>query len=189
MKKNAKNMTILTVVLMLLVTVLYFVKFFTGNMEATETDTAETLVDIAKEDIIKFSYDYEGETYTFEKVDDTWYYAEDHSLNITQYKISNMLSNVAPLKSLMLIDDATDMTHYGFTEDARFLEFETADAQYRYELGGENYVVEAAYIRKPDDSLVYVVEASVVTTFDKTLEDLADETEKTAEDASETTTE
>uniref|UniRef100_UPI00405618B1 DUF4340 domain-containing protein n=1 Tax=Acetatifactor sp. TaxID=1872090 RepID=UPI00405618B1 len=184
MTKQAKNMTILTVVLLLLVTVLYFVKFFTGNMEATETDSAETLVDIVKEDIIRFSYDYEGETYMFEKVDDIWYYAEDYSLNITQYKINNMLSNVAPLKSLMLIDDATDMTHYGFMEEARFLTFETADAQYRYELGGENYVVEAAYIRVPDDSLVYVVEDAVVTTFNKTLEDLVEETspaETTAE--------
>lgn len=173
-------MTILTVVLVVLVSVFYFVKFFTGNMEATETDTAETLVDIAKEDIVKFSYDYEGETYTFEKVDDTWYYAEDHSLNITQYKISNMLSNIAPLESLMLIDDATDMTHYGFTADARFLEFETADAQYRYELGGENYVVKAAYIREPEGSLVYVVDETVVTTFNKTLKDLVDETEEAA---------
>ncbi len=184
MNKQTKTITIMTLVFLVLVSILYFMKFFAGNMEATETESAEILVDIQKEAIVKLGYDYEGVTYAFEKVDDTWYYAEDHTLQIIQSEMDTMLAGIAPLKSLMLIDDATDMTQYGLSVENRMLTFETADAQYSFELGGQNYVVKASYIRRPQDALVYVVDSAVVSAFDKPLEELVEEAEA-AEEAAE----
>lgn len=183
MSPEAKAMTILTLVLVVLVSVLSLVKVYSGGVDDIGTEDAEVLVDVATEDIIKFSYDYEGVTYTFEKVDDTWYYAEDHSLNITQYQISNMLSGVAPLEFIMQIDGVEEAAQYGLSESGRMLQYETADAQYTFELGGENQVVDSAYIRRPSDSTVYVVDSSVVTMFNKALEELVDEAENTEETA------
>ena len=49
------------------------------------------------DDITSFRYVYEGETYAFEKEDDTWYYADDHSLNLNQDRIKAMILKVAPM--------------------------------------------------------------------------------------------
>ena len=47
-------------------------------------------VSIDKDTVISFSYQVEGNTLTFEKQDDTWYYQPDHSINIDQDAISTM---------------------------------------------------------------------------------------------------
>lgn len=65
------------------------------------------------DDITSFSYVYEGETYAFEKKDETWYYTDDHSLNLNQERIKAMILKVAPLKADQVIENVTDMSQYG----------------------------------------------------------------------------
>lgn len=180
MNKKSKRFIILVFVLLLLVGAFFGLQKYNEMQNEVVKETEITIVDIAKDDIIKFSYDYNGETYSFEKQDDTWYYAEDHSLEITQYQISSMLSKLAPLTAKVAIEAVTDMGQYGLSEDVRTIHYETESASYIFEVGDYNSVSGVYYIRKPSDTVVYAVPSSTVTIFDKALEDLVTETEATA---------
>lgn len=174
MEKQFKRLLILLLVLAALAAVVLGLRHYnnTAGSGTEEEETGEVVADVSKDDVIKLSYDYEGVTYTFEKIDDTWYYADDHSVNITQYKITNMISRVAPLTAEQVIEDVTNMAQYGLADDVRTISFETEAASYIFEAGDYNSVTDVYYIRKPSENTVYAVSSSVVNIFDKTLEDV-----------------
>ena len=159
-----------------------------ADTSATE-DTDETVLDVDYDDITNFSYVYEGETYSFEKEEDTWYYTGDHSLNLNQNRIKAMLLKVAPLKVNQVIENVTDMSQYGLADPERTIQYETADRSVIINVGNLNSMTSQYYITFPSEMKVYVVATNVVTGFNYTLEDLVEETTEETEstEATETT--
>ncbi len=180
MKKSIRFLCLIVVFLVLLAACIGLQKY-NESRENIVTETGITVVDVEKEDIIRISYDYEGETYSFEKEDGTWYYAPDHSLELTQMFISSMAGIVAPLTAEQSIEDVRDMTQYGLAEDVRTIRFETEAASYIFEVGSYNAVSDVYYVRKPSDTTVYVIPSLTINAFNKSLEDVVVETEETTE--------
>lgn len=147
---------------------------------ADETEsTTITIVDGDSDDVTGLSYVYDGETYTFEKEDDTWYYADDHSINITQATITTMISRVMPLEAEQVITDVTDYDQYGLAEPERTITITTADASYTYYIGDANEIMDGNYYLQVDGSEdVLLVDYYIVTSFNKTLDDLIEEEEE-----------
>lgn len=143
---------------------------------STTEDTQETVLDVNSDDITSFRYVYEGETYAFEKEDDTWYYAYDHSLNLNQNRIKAMILKVAPLKADQVIENVTDMSQYGLADSERTIQYETADRSVIINVGNLNSMTSQYYIAFPSEMKVYVVTTNVVTGFNYTLDDLVEET-------------
>lgn len=185
MEKQSKHLLILLLVLVVLAAAVLGLRHYnnTARNEAEE-ETGEIIADVSKDDVVKLTYDYEGITYTFEKEDDTWYYADDHSVNVTQYQITNMISKVAPLTAEQVIEDVTNMTQYGLADVQRTIGFETEGASYIFEVGDYNSVSGVYYIRKPSENIVYAVDSAVVSIFNKSLEDVTEE-EETEEESTE----
>lgn len=156
-----------------------------SSAASTTEDTQETVLDVNSDDITNFRYVYEGETYVFEKEDDTWYYADDHSLNLNQDRIKAMILKVAPLKVNQVIENVTDMSQYGLTNPERTIQYETADRSVIINIGNLNSMTSQYYIAFPSEMKVYVVTTNVVTGFNYTLEDLV-EVEETAEETEST---
>ena len=152
-------------------------------------DTQETVLDVNSDDITSFRYVYEGETYAFEKEDDTWYYADDHSLNLNQDRIKAMILKVAPLKADQVIENVTDMSQYGLADPERTIQYETADRSVIINIGNLNSMTSQYYVAFPSEMKVYVVTTNVVTGFNYTLEDLVEETTEAMETAETETTE
>ena len=148
----------------------------TASATSTTEDTQETVLDVNSDDITSFRYVYEGETYAFEKEDDTWYYADDHSLNLNQDRIKAMILKVAPLKAEQMIENVTDMSQYGLADPERTIQYETADRSVIINVGNLNSMTSQYYIAFPSEMKVYVVTTNVVTGFNYTLEDLVEET-------------
>ena len=151
-----------------------------ADTSATE-DTDETVLDVDYDDITNFSYVYEGETYSFEKEEDTWYYTGDHSLNLNQNRIKAMLLKVAPLKVNQVIENVTDMSQYGLADPERTIQYETADRSVIINVGNLNSMTSQYYIAFPSEMKVYVVATNVVTGFNYTLDDLVEETTEETE--------
>ena len=145
-----------------------------SSATSTTEDTQETVLDVNSDDITSFRYVYEGETYAFEKEDDTWYYADDHSLNLNQNRIKAMILKVAPLKADQVIENVTDMSQYGLADPERTIQYETADRSVIINVGNLNS--SQYYIAFPSEMKVYVVTTNVVTGFNYTLDDLVEET-------------
>ena len=160
-----------------------------SSATSTTEDTQETVLDVNSDDITSFRYVYEGETYAFEKEDETWYYTDDHSLNLNQDRIKAMILKVAPLKADQVIGNVTDMSQYGLADPDRTIQYETADRSVIINVGNLNSMTSQYYIAFPSEMKVYVVATNVVTGFNYTLEDLVEETTEATETAETETTE
>ena len=154
-----------------------------ASATSTTEDTQETVLDVNSDDITSFRYVYEGETYAFEKEDETWYYTDDHSLNLNQERIKAMILKVAPLKADQVIGNVTDMSQYGLADPERTIQYETADRSVIINVGNLNSMTSQYYIAFPSEMKVYVVTTNVVTGFNYTLDDLVEETTEATETA------
>lgn len=154
-----------------------------SSATSTTEDTQETVLDVNSDDITSFSYVYEGETYAFEKKDETWYYTDDHSLNLNQERIKAMILKVAPLKADQVIENVTDMSQYGLADPERTIQYETADRSVIINVGNLNSMTSQYYIAFPSEMKVYAVTTNVVTGFNYTLDDLVEETTEATETA------
>lgn len=154
-----------------------------SSATSTTEDTQETVLDVNSDDITSFRYVYEGETYAFEKKDETWYYTDDHSLNLNQERIKAMILKVAPLKADQVIENVTDMSQYGLADPERTIQYETADRSVIINVGNLNSMTSQYYVAFPSEMKVYVVATNVVTGFNYTLDDLVEETTEATETA------
>lgn len=179
MKKQQKQLLILLVILVALAAAFLGLKQYNkAQSEKPQEDEGITVANLNKDEIIRFSYDYEGETYYFEKEEDTWYDAEDHSLTLKQSGITAKLAKVSPLKAEQVIENVTDMTQYGLDEPSKTLSFETATESVIFYIGDYNSVSQVYYLCKPSETTVYTVQAQYVTVFDYALEDLVEESDE-----------
>ena len=186
MKKKQRQMIGMLLALVVLAAVFLGIRQYNKNIaSATSTteDTQETVLDVNSDDITSFRYVYEGETYAFEKEDDTWYYTDDHSLNLNQDRIKAMILKVAPLKADQVIGNVTDMSQYGLADPDRTIQYETADRSVIINVGNLNSMTSQYYIAFPSEMKVYAVTTNVVTGFNYTLDDLVEETTEATETA------
>ena len=188
MKKKQRQMIGMLLALVVLAAAFLGIRQYNKNASSaasTTEDTQETVLDVNSDDITSFRYVYEGETYAFEKEDETWYYADDHSLNLNQDRIKAMILKVAPLKADQVIENVTDMSQYGLADPERTIQYETADRSVIINVGNLNSMTSQYYVAFPSEMKVYVVATNVVTGFNYTLEDLV-EVEETAEETEST---
>lgn len=186
MKKKQRQMIGMLLALVVLAAAFLGIRQYNKNASSatsTTEDTQETVLDVNSDDITSFSYVYEGETYAFEKKDETWYYTDDHSLNLNQERIKAMILKVAPLKADQVIENVTDMSQYGLADPERTIQYETADRSVIINVGNLNSMTSQYYIAFPSEMKVYVVATNVVTGFNYTLDDLVEETTEATETA------
>ena len=186
MKKKQRQMIGMLLALVVLAAAFLGIRQYNKNASSatsTTEDTQETVLDVNSDDITSFCYGYEGETYAFEKKDETWYYTDDHSLNLNQDRIKAMILKVAPLKAGQVIENVTDMSQYGLADPERTIQYETADRSVIINVGNLNSMTSQYYVAFPSEMKVYVVATNVVTGFNYTLEDLVEETAEATETA------
>ena len=186
MKKKLRQMIGMLLALVVLAAAFLGIRQYNKNASSensTTEDTQETVLNVNADDITSFRYVYEGETYAFEKEDDTWYYADDHSLNLNQDRIKAMILKVAPLKADQVIENVTDMSQYGLADPERTIQYETADRSVIINVGNLNSMTSQYYIAFPSEMTVYAVTTNVVTGFNYTLDDLVKETTEATETA------
>ena len=86
MKKQPKQFLLLVVALAVLVVGYFGLRAYNKasdeKAEQAPEESAVAVIDAKPEDVAAFSYDHNGETYTYEKEDGIWYYAQDHSLKL-----------------------------------------------------------------------------------------------------------
>jgi hypothetical protein len=190
MKKQQKQMIALLAVLVVLGAAFFGIKQYNKiqdeKPEEEETE-GEVILDVNSDDVVRISFDYEGETYTFEKEDDTWYYAEDHDLPIYQYRITALASAIAPFTADQVIENVEDMSTYGLSEPQQTITFETATGSYILYVGDTNSVTSSRYVSLPSEGNVYVVPASTISKFSITVDDVTNTSELESDEESDET--
>lgn len=162
----------------------------TYNEKAAEKEQQEAedkkieAVSIDKEKVKSFSYQVNGNTITFEKEEDTWYYKDDHSINIDQDAISTMLNATVEVTAEQKLENVEDIGEYGFDSPTNVLTFEMEDGTRTITIGMQNEITSEYYIMDNNSNAIYVVQTNLNTTFSKSVEDVTaeEEEEESAED-------
>lgn len=192
MKKQQRQLFILIGVLVVLLCAFLGLKQY-NKVQADKPAAEEEkilVIDAAAEEVTQLAYDYEGEDCVFEKEEDTWYAAQDHSLNIKQTRIASMVNGIAPLEASQAIENVTDLAQYGLTEPQRTITVETAAKSYILHVGDKNDLTSSYYVCFPSTSTVYVVSATDINRFNYGLDELVEEeTETSAEESASSATE
>lgn len=176
MKKQRIHLIVLIVVLIALAGGYFGLKQYNkAQSEKSAEPVGEAIVNVSLDDIIKLSYDYEENSYVYDKADGTWYYTPNHDLNLTQYRLENMAEKLAGLTALETINDVTDMSQYGLDDPSRTLSFETVGESFIFNVGDYNEIAGVYYICRPSAATVYAVESSVITAFNVDVMDMVEE--------------
>lgn len=191
MNKQKKQL-LLMVILLLLLVLGYFgiLKYNEWKAEKEEQETINNtfyVTNLEQDDINEITYEYEGETLTFVKEEDTWVYEGDTSLSIKQYRVNNMASNMAEIVAQQVLESVTDMEQYGLTDESRKVSFSTADESYSFLIGDYNSSASIYYWGVENEDTVYTVEGTYISCFGYTLDELVEEVEESSETTEEST--
>lgn len=174
MKKQKIQLIVLVLILAALVGAFFGLRKY-NEAQAQKPAEEEGIVvfDVKSDDIINIIYDFEGVTYQYEKVDGTWYLAEDHSQTVKPYYLNAMAMGTADLRATQALEDVTDLSQYGLDVPQRTIIFDTAVQRFRINVGDKNLTTESYYIQVPDQpGIVYIVPQTYMDRFDRGPEDI-----------------
>lgn len=185
MKKQKVQLFLLAAVFVLLLVGLLALRTYNHTHSEAEEPEETSLCDLPTEDVIRLAYDYQETRYEYDKEDDVWYYTPDHQLNLTQTRITSIVSAFSRLTAGEAIPDVTDFDQYGLGEDARTVTLETADRAFTLRIGSYNEILEQYYVCIPEESTVYLVESSGVNLLNLDVMDIVEEEEESTESTEE----
>lgn len=178
MMKQNKGLIILLVLLVILVGALFGIRHF--NQVASDKEKAEVSAnDITLEqndisEITGFSYQVSGNTISFEKKEDTWYNAEDSSLSLDQDAVSALAQNLTSvIAKRELTGEEVDLDGFGLNQPSNEITITTAKGICTLTFGMENELTNQYYMMvNHDESKVYVLETSLPTQMNASVDSL-----------------
>lgn len=176
-----KQYLILVIILAVIVAALFAVRAAKSHKEKEEEKQkeAETVyaVQFDADEVTAFSYQYEGNTLEFLKTDDTWTCKADGAIDLDEDKIQSLLESISSITANSTIENASDMSGYGLDEPTQEVALVFADGSAStMKFGMENQVLGGYYLQVGDDTNVYLVDSTYMTsTLNKSLEDLTAE--------------
>ncbi len=190
-----KQYLVLVIVLAVIVAALFAVRAAKSHKEKEEEKQKEAeivyAVQFDADEVTAFSYQYEGNTLEFVKTDDTWTCKADESVDVDEDKIQNLLNAVSTVTADSTIENVSDISEYGLDEPTQEAAFVFEDGSTKtMTFGMENQVLGGYYLQVSDDTNVYLVSStSVTSTLNKSLEDLtaAEEESSDGEESKEET--
>lgn len=207
MNKQKRLFIILVVVLIVCLAgymgLLHYNKYKSDDSES-ESTSVEAL-SIESSTVRSFSFDINGEQYTFSRVqaagdksiedsteesesseteDVQWVCDNDPELKLNTSKITTMLGCITSITASEKFDADTDVSDFGFDTPQNTITMTTDDNTYTIVVGAKNAMLSQYYIKVNDD--VYLSSTTIPSQFAVTLDDLiqsddSEDTETTAE--------
>ena len=187
MKKQKKQLIIMIVFLGFLI-ISYFALGAYNDAQANKEEQEETIVvtDFDEENVVAFSYTYEEESNSFSKTDDVWSYDADATFDVDESIVDGMLSDVAYLTAQDYFDAYESLDNYGLDAPQMTVSMTLADGStLKLMLGDYNDIVGTYYLMVEGDSNLYVVDSTLLDTFEVSYADLeyiVEETETVSEE-------
>lgn len=122
-------------------------------------------------DISAVSWSYEGNSYAFQKTDDTWVYPEDTAFPVDQEKMEDLLEQFGDLGAAFTIEDVEDYGQYGLEKPSCTITLTQGEETVTLELGDYSKMDAQRYASLGDGN-VYLLSHDPVEDFDIGLSDL-----------------
>ena len=182
MQKQKKQFIILCVILVAFCGIFFGLKAFNQHQEDKKAREEEeekiTAFSLSSDEITEFSYQHEGAEIAFVKEDGTWYDKEDRERKITQTAVTSMLSKLENVTASQKLEAPEDLAEYGFDQPQNVIRIKTGEKERTVTIGMYNSITGAYYLMVDGDSNVYLVDGTVYTAFDKSVEDVTEEEEE-----------
>ena len=186
MEKQKKQLLVLLVLLILLILAYIGISFYNTSKEE-EAEESIQVTSLSVSDITKFSYVLDGETLSFTKNGSDWSYDADQSIDIDEDVLETLLEKAADITSTEEVTEYDNLADFGLEEPANVISLTTEEATTTIYVGSENEVTGDYYLMLADGDTIYVVDSTVATGFNKTIEDLTAEPEDTETETPEET--
>ena len=168
--KQKKQAIAVVVALVLLVAALFGLKFYNKKTEEKQTaadEAARVYVNQTTSDAITaLSWEYNGETIHLTKTDDTWTCTEQPDLTLDTDQVTTLLDAVASLEATQQVENPEDDATYGLDAPTNVITYTTSDGTTTLTLGNENNITGGNYLKNSDNDNIYLVDTTLVTTFD-----------------------
>lgn len=194
MKKQKKQMIFLLLLLVAAIGVYWGIIRY--NQWSTEQEKEKKEADkiyvtnFSAAEVEKFSYDYQGETFSFTRRGEEWLYDEDETLDIEESSLEEMIADAVKLEASEKIENVTDLSQYGLDTPGLIVTFQISEKEYTLCVGDYNDMLGLyyAYIAE-DETNVYLISSSFKTGYNTILEELAVVVEETETGTEETESE
>ena len=188
MKKQKKQLIIMVVFLGFLLISYFALGAYNDAQTNTEEEQEETIVvtDFDEENVVAFSYTYEEESNSFTKSEDVWSYDADATFDVDESLVEDMLSDVSYLIAQDYFDTYESLDNYGLDAPQMTVSMTFVDGSAKKLLLGDyNDIVGTYYLMVEGDNNLYVVDSTLLDTFEVSYADLEyilEETETVSEE-------
>lgn len=192
MKKQKKQLIIMVVFLGFLLISYFALGAYNDAQANTEEEQEETIVvtDFDEENVVAFSYTYEEESNSFTKSENVWNYDADVTFDVDESLVEDMLSDVSYLIAQDYFDAYESLDNYGLDAPQMTVSMTFADGSTKKLLLGDyNDIVGTYYLMVEGDNNLYVVDSTLLDTFEVSYADLEYIPEETETVSEETETE
>lgn len=188
MKKQKKQLIALCILLLICIVAWVGLTKWNKSQEQKKQEEEEsskvTVTYVNTEDVNAFSYQYNNETLSFVKEDDTWYYEADKSISLDQDTMETLVATTAQLTAEQEIKDYEDLSEYGLETPSNTITLTTGDGTTTLLIGNKNDMLSQYYVKTDQSDSIYLAGSAVYTTYQKGIADLT-VTESTEESATE----
>lgn len=168
MKRQKKQL----ITLITLFAFLLFAYIGLGNYNKAEAEKEEeantiSINEFASDEVSAFSYDYNGETYSYTKNGEDWLYDGDTSLDMEESLIISMLDTAGSLLGEDMVSEYESLDTYGLENPAKTIGITMTDGtQITIKVGNYNDIVGLYYLMLEGDSNLYLVDGTILNTFE-----------------------
>lgn len=188
--KNQKKQLITMFVALLVLVVLYFGVEIYNNQQEEEVEASKTYItSFSSQDIVAFSYDLNSTQHSYSRTDEVWSYDGDTSVDLDETEVDTLLLGVGALAAEETITEYDTLETYGLDTPSQTISFTMSDeTTLTLKVGDYNSMVGMYYLMVEGKDTLYMVDSTLVDTFDITYTDL-EYVEETTEETTETTEE
>lgn len=162
-----KKLYILVGVLVVACVVTFGVTRYESHKEKIQTSD-EVVMELSADSVTALSWEYDGQTLSFHKEDDTWTYDDDDAFPVDQDKIQERLDLFASFGVSFIIEDPEDLGQYGLSNPTCTISISAEDQDYTILLGDYSTMDSQRYVSIGDGN-VYLVQNDPLDLFDAQL--------------------
>ena len=156
--------------LIVLVAALFGLKYYNkyaNEKKKQEEENAKSYVTSAEvADITALSWQLDTETVSLVKTNDVWTCSEHPEYELDTEKVEDLLANIAPLEASQTVEHPEDDATYGFDVPENVITYTADGKELTLTIGMENAITGGNYLKFSADGKVYLIDSSLLSTFD-----------------------
>lgn len=187
MKNQKKQLITLIALFVFLISAYIGLQVYNDNeTEKEEKENRIVITEFTAEEVVSFSYDYNGITYSYTLNDEAWLYDGDTTLDMDESSIILMLTTAGSLLGQDRVSEYASLDMYGLDVPVKTVVITLTDGTVKtIKIGDYNEILGFYYLMVEGDENLYLVDSTIYDTFEISEADLEVVAEENIEEETE----